>query len=68
MTAADLKNALAGAMKGEVADDAATLTKMSRDTSLFMRMPELVVYPKDAEDVSAIVKEVGRGPPPRRGG
>ena len=60
MTAADLKNALAGAMKGEVADDAATLTKMSRDTSLFMRMPELVVYPKDAEDVSAIVKEVGR--------
>ncbi|MCX6788148.1 MAG: FAD-binding oxidoreductase [Candidatus Kaiserbacteria bacterium] len=60
MTAADLKKALAGVMKGEIADDAATLTKMSRDTSLFMRMPELVVYPKDAEDVSAIVKEIGR--------
>ncbi|MFZ2983639.1 MAG: FAD-binding oxidoreductase, partial [Minisyncoccia bacterium] len=30
----------------------------SRDTSLFSRMPELVVYPKDAADVSAIVKVI----------
>lgn len=60
MNATDLKKLLAGAMRGEVADDAATLTRMSRDTSLFMRMPKLVVYPKDAADVSAIVKEIGR--------
>ncbi len=60
MTTDDLKKVLAGVMKGEIADDAATLTKMSRDTSLFMRMPELVAYPKDAEDVSAIVKEISR--------
>ena len=60
MDTEDLKNALAGVMKGEVSDDAATLTAASRDTSLFMRMPSVVVYPVDANDVSAIVKEVGR--------
>ena len=57
MGTTDLKTALKGAMRGEVVDDAAVLTAASRDTSLFMRMPELVVYPKDAEDVSALVKE-----------
>ena len=55
-------------MRGEVSDDAETLKKLSRDTSLFTRMPELVVYPEDANDVSAIVKEVGRGPAPGGGG
>ncbi|MDP1689680.1 MAG: FAD-binding oxidoreductase [bacterium] len=60
MTKDELKNALAGVMKGEVSDDAETLAKFSRDTSLFMRMPELVVYPEDANDVSAVVKEIGR--------
>ena len=54
-------------MRGEVSDDAETLKKLSRDTSLFTRMPELVVYPEDANDVSAIVKEVGRAPPFFRG-
>jgi FAD/FMN-containing dehydrogenase len=60
MTTEELKNALAGAMRGEVSDDAATLAKLSRDTSLFTRTPQLVVYPQDVDDVSAIVKEVGR--------
>jgi FAD/FMN-containing dehydrogenase len=60
MDADALKSALARVMKGEVADDAETLLKNSRDTSLFARMPRLVVYPTDADDVSAIVKEVGR--------
>ncbi len=60
MTTEELRNALAGAMRGEVSDDAETLKKLSRDTSLFTRMPELVVYPEDANDVSAVVKEVGR--------
>lgn len=56
----ELKSALTGVMRGEVSDDAETLEKMSRDTSLFTRTPALVVYPEDAADVSAIVKEVGR--------
>ncbi|MFI5260635.1 MAG: FAD-binding oxidoreductase [Candidatus Paceibacteria bacterium] len=60
MNTEELKKTLEGVVRGEVTDDAATLKLMSRDTSLFSRMPELVVYPEDASDVSAIVKEVGR--------
>ncbi len=59
MNVDELKGALTKVVRGEVSDDAATLTKMSRDTSLFMRMPELVVYPEDANDVSEIVRVVG---------
>ena len=59
MGTTDLKTALKGAMRGEVVDDAAVLTAASRDTSLFTRMPELVVYPVDANDVSEIVRVVG---------
>ena len=55
-----MKKALTGVMKGEVSDDATILKGASRDTSIFTRMPELVVYPKDAEDVSAMVKEIHR--------
>jgi FAD/FMN-containing dehydrogenase len=58
MTTAELKKALQGAVRGEVLDDAETLAKNSRDTSLFERVPQLVVYPKDAIDVSAIVKVI----------
>ncbi|MDO8566832.1 MAG: FAD-binding oxidoreductase [bacterium] len=58
MNTSELKNALADAMRGEVSDDIETLTTASRDTSLFMRMPELVVYPEDADDVSAIVQKI----------
>jgi FAD/FMN-containing dehydrogenase len=45
-------------MKGDVADDAASLATYSRDTSIFTRTPEVVVYPKDADDVSALVRTV----------
>ncbi|KKW39356.1 MAG: Oxidoreductase [Parcubacteria group bacterium GW2011_GWA1_54_9] len=58
MTTAELKAALKGAMRGEVSDDGAVLTAASRDTSLFERMPELVVYPEDADDVGAVVKTI----------
>lgn len=47
-------------MKGEVTSDASARRSASRDTSLFARMPELIVYPQDSDDVSAIVKEVAR--------
>ena len=42
----------------DVADDAETLKTYSRDTSIFERTPSLVVYPKNAEDVSAVVHYV----------
>jgi len=56
----DLLKALQGVMKGEVTDDAVEREKYSRDTSLFTRTPSIVVYPKDLNDVSAMVKEVRR--------
>ncbi|MBI2610985.1 FAD-binding oxidoreductase [Candidatus Kaiserbacteria bacterium] len=49
---------IAALIKGDVTDDAATLEKYSHDTSIFERKPSLVVFPKDAEDVSGVVKYV----------
>jgi hypothetical protein len=63
MTTEELKGVIAEAIQGDVVDDAETLRTASRDTSLFVRVPELVVYPKDAEDVSTLVREVARGSP-----
>lgn len=60
MDTAELKRALERAMRGEVSDDAEALAKTSRDTSLFTRTPKLIAYPKDADDVSALVREVAR--------
>ncbi len=53
-----LKASLKKAIRGEVSDAPDVLKVASRDASLFTRTPELVVYPKDVKDVSAIVKEV----------
>lgn len=58
MSSDSLKDQIAHAIRGDVADDTATLTTFSRDTSVFERMPSLVVYPKDAEDVSVLVKTI----------
>lgn len=60
MNTTDLKNILTNVMRGEVSNEEAARHEMSRDTSLFMRMPELVAYPEDTTDVSALVKEIGR--------
>jgi len=60
MNTGDLKSAIAGVMRGEVSDEESARRGAARDTSVFERIPELVVYPKDAEDVSALVKEVAR--------
>jgi HAD superfamily hydrolase (TIGR01484 family) len=55
-----LATRITSAIKGDVADSSAELVKYSKDTSLFTRMPSLIVYPKDANDVSALVKEVAK--------
>lgn len=44
--------------KGDVDDSLEVRTAHSTDASLFQIMPELVVYPKDADDVSRLVKWV----------
>ncbi len=54
----NLATRLKGALKGEVLTDDATRQKMARDTSVFTITPQVVAYPKDAADVSAMVKVV----------
>ncbi len=49
---------IAHVIKGDVSDDANVRAKYSRDTSIFERKPAIVVFPKDADDVSAVVKYV----------
>ena len=41
--------------KGEVESDGATRAKYSRDASLFKVMPQAVVFPRNASDVTALV-------------
>lgn len=53
-----LRDDLKGIIKGDVLDDSKTRTQYSRDTSIFERTPEVVVFPKDADDVSAVVEYV----------
>jgi FAD/FMN-containing dehydrogenase len=45
-------------IKGDIDTSEATLTTFSRDASLFVVKPEIVVSPKDADDISALVKFV----------
>lgn len=53
-TAEELKSII----KGDVETSEKALEHYSRDTSLFKVMPELVVFPKDEEDVRSLVKYV----------
>lgn len=48
--------------KGEILNDEATLKTYSRDASLFEVKPNLVVFPKDSEDLKNLVKWVGENP------
>lgn len=51
-----LREQIAPLVKGDVADDAETLQIYSRDTSIFERKPSLVVFPKNADDIAALVR------------
>ena len=53
-----LRDEIAPIVRGDVSDDASELELFSRDTSIFKRLPSLIVSPKDAADVAALVKEV----------
>ena len=44
--------------KGDIEDSDETLTKYSHDASVLEIRPEMVLFPKDAEDVQNIVKWV----------
>ncbi len=53
-----LREEIAQAIHGDVLDSPEILRRYSRDTSIFTRTPSLVVAPKSAYDVSALVKIV----------
>lgn len=55
---AGLRATLARTFRGEVSDEIAERRKYEKDTSLFIRTPSLVAYPKDADDLAALVKAV----------
>ncbi len=51
-----LKESLQKVIHGEVEDGAELLEQFSRDASLFRVVPEVVVRPKDAQDVCSLVQ------------
>lgn len=54
----NLESEIKNIIRGEVESDEKTLDKYSVDASVFKIKPKLVVYPKDAEDIKALVKFV----------
>jgi FAD/FMN-containing dehydrogenase len=54
----NLKEDLPKLIKGEVDDAAETLETYSHDASLFEVKPQVVTFPKDTDDVKALVKYV----------
>lgn len=53
-----LREEIAQRIKGDVSIDPHDLESHSRDTSIFQRRPQVVVFPKDTEDVQAVVSFV----------
>lgn len=53
-----LRSRISQFIQGDAVDDAETIKRFSRDTSIFERTPEVVVYPKDVDDVSNLVRFV----------
>ncbi|MGH7234487.1 MAG: FAD-binding oxidoreductase [Candidatus Saccharimonadales bacterium] len=47
-----------GGFKGELDDSAPTIDSYSHDASLFEILPKIVVFPKDAKDIEALVRTV----------
>jgi FAD/FMN-containing dehydrogenase len=54
----DLVITLKKELVGDVTTSLDERTKYSRDTSLFLRVPSVVIYPKDSADVVAMVKAI----------
>lgn len=56
----EVKNELGKIIRGDIFDDNETLKTYSRDASLFEVWPKLVVWPKNSEDIKALVKFVSQ--------
>lgn len=58
----DLKSQIEELIKGEVNDDPESLKTYSKDASIFEITPQLIVHPKDSEDIKKLVKFVNDNP------
>ena len=56
MSYTTIKSEIATFFRGDIEDATATLDAYSHDASLFTVRPELVLFPKDAADICALVK------------
>ena len=56
----DIQKQIQNIIKGEVKSDQETLAAFSKDASLFKIKPQVVVFPKDSQDVQALVKFVAQ--------
>ncbi|HEX9502813.1 MAG TPA: FAD-binding oxidoreductase [Patescibacteria group bacterium] len=54
----DIQKQIQQLIKGEVKSDQETLTAFSRDASIYKIKPQMVVYPKDSQDLQALIKFV----------
>lgn len=54
----ELANELRQFFKGDISTDKDVLDADSRDASIFRVLPEIVVYPKDVDDIKALIKFV----------
>lgn len=54
----DLQNKLKAIIKGDVLSDDKALKTYSHDASIFEVKPQVVVFPKDAQDIKALIKFV----------
>lgn len=52
----DLKKQIQNHIKGDVRTDTETLAAYSKDASVYKLKPQVVVFPKDAEDVKSLVR------------
>ncbi len=57
-----LKDTLKKIVKGEIIDDSESLEPYSKDASIFQLTPQLVVCPKDKEDLIALAKFSSENP------
>src|SRR3989344_5848563 len=57
-----LKDQIQSIIKGEKLDDQQTLNTYSKDESIFIIKPQLVLFPKDSEDIKALVKYINENP------
>lgn len=60
--ALNLKSDLQNLIKGEIQDDQQTLENYSKDAGIYEIQPQVVVFPKDEEDIKQLVKFVNNHP------